>query len=154
MQTLKSGTKVSLVPALRHEEPHVPREEEAPEKIKNHAEVHVHTGERPDRARDGAPPPPAGESGRDQDQVREPPDSRFPRHEVADAAAVETVRRIEAGRPYVQGFAGAISPGVDVRVIRREVGANSAYQEIQVSATVRRVAASNVSSVTRRAPVR
>jgi len=59
--------------------------------------------------------------------------------ESADAAAVETVRRIEAGRPYVQGFAGAISPGVDVRVIRREVGTNSAYQEIQVSATVRRV---------------
>src|SRR3989442_2339851 len=59
--------------------------------------------------------------------------------ESADAAAVETVRRIEAGRPYVQGFAGAISPSVDVRVIRREVGTNSAYQEIQVSATVRRV---------------
>ena len=52
---------------------------------------------------------------------------------------METVRRIEAGRPYVQGFAGSISPGVDVRVIRREVGTNSAYQEIQVSATVRSV---------------
>ncbi|TMI76031.1 MAG: hypothetical protein E6H05_04720 [Bacillati bacterium ANGP1] len=59
--------------------------------------------------------------------------------ESAEAAAVETVRRIEAGRPYVQGFAGSISPGVDVRVIRREVGTNSAYQEIQVSATVRSV---------------
>src|SRR3989442_6210533 len=36
--------------------------------------------------------------------------------ESAEAAVVETVRRIDAGRPYSQRIAGSISPAVGVRV--------------------------------------
>jgi len=56
--------------------------------------------------------------------------------ELAQAGLQEAVVRIRAGRPFMSGFASSVNPGVTVLVFRRYVGTNSAYLEIQSTATV------------------
>lgn len=58
--------------------------------------------------------------------------------ELAQAGIQEAIRRMEEGRPYLQGFTSSLSPFVTVSVVRRYVGTNSAYQEIRADATVGR----------------
>ena len=59
--------------------------------------------------------------------------------ELAESGAAETVRRIEAGRPYSQGFAGSLDPEhLVLSVVRQYVGADAAYQEIEVTSTAGR----------------
>jgi hypothetical protein len=58
--------------------------------------------------------------------------------DLAQAGIQEGVRRLEAGRPYTPGFTSSMNPGVTVTVTRKLVGTNSAYLEIQSTATVGR----------------
>lgn len=58
--------------------------------------------------------------------------------DLAQAGVQEAIKRIEEGRPYVQGFTSSLSSAATVTVTRRYVGTNSAYQEIQSTATVGR----------------
>ncbi len=55
--------------------------------------------------------------------------------ELAQAGIQEAVARIQAGRPYAQGFTSSLNPGVTVAVVRRVVGTGSAYLELQATAT-------------------
>ncbi len=58
--------------------------------------------------------------------------------DLAQAGLQEAVVRIQNGRPFRLGFTSALNPGVSVSVVQRQVGANSAYLEIQSTATVGR----------------
>lgn len=58
--------------------------------------------------------------------------------ELAQAALQEAVRRMEAGRPYARGFTSSLSPSASVTVVRLQVGAGAAYQEIRGTGTVGR----------------
>lgn len=68
--------------------------------------------------------------------------------DYAQAGIQEAVRRMEQGRPYLQGFPSSLNPTnpcvpgqaghICVSVIRRFTGTNAAYQEIQADATVGR----------------
>ncbi len=58
--------------------------------------------------------------------------------DLAQGGVQEAIRRIEEGRPFQAGFTGSLAPTLTVAVVRRVVGSNSAYQEIQATATVGR----------------
>ncbi len=58
--------------------------------------------------------------------------------ELAQGGVQEAIRRIEEGRPFQAGFTSSLGSGVTVSVVRRVLGTNSAYQEIQVTAIVGR----------------
>ncbi len=58
--------------------------------------------------------------------------------DLAQAGLQEAVVRIQNGRPFRLGFTSALNPGVSVSVVQRQVGSNSAYLEIQSTATVGR----------------
>jgi len=60
--------------------------------------------------------------------------------ELAQAGIQEAIRRVEGGRPFISGFTSSMNPGVTVTVVRRLVGSNSAYLELQSTATVGRAA--------------
>jgi len=58
--------------------------------------------------------------------------------DLAQAGIQEAIRRVEAGRPFINGFTSSMNPGVTVTVIRRYTGSNSSYLELQSIATVGR----------------
>lgn len=58
--------------------------------------------------------------------------------ELAQAGVQEAMTRIGAGRPFATGFISSLNPGVSVSVVRRVIGSQSAYDEIQATATVGR----------------
>ncbi len=58
--------------------------------------------------------------------------------ELAQAGIQEAIARIHQGRPYLGGFTSSLNPGVTVTVARQALGTNSAYLEIQATATVGR----------------
>ena len=64
--------------------------------------------------------------------------------DAAEAGLVEATRRVEEGRPFVQGFAmsttDATSGSASVSVIRRSLGVNAAYLEIRAEASAGRAA--------------
>ncbi|HEY6072189.1 MAG TPA: hypothetical protein VIV15_02075, partial [Anaerolineales bacterium] len=69
-------------------------------------------------------------AGRQRDNVRA--------LENAQAGLQEAIRRMQEGRPYVPGFTSAISPTTTVTIVQRQLGTNSAYQEIRAQSTVGR----------------
>jgi hypothetical protein len=58
--------------------------------------------------------------------------------ELAQTGVAEAMRRIAAGHQVLVPFSSSFGPGVTVTVIRRQVGANAAYLEIQSTGTVGR----------------
>ncbi len=56
--------------------------------------------------------------------------------ELAQAGVQEAITRIGAGRPFATGFTSSLNSGVNVSVVRRVIGSQSAYDEIQATATV------------------
>jgi len=58
--------------------------------------------------------------------------------DLAQAGIQEAMRRVEAGRPFINGFTSSMNPVVTVTVTRRAFGATSAYNEIQSTAIVGR----------------
>jgi Tfp pilus assembly protein PilX len=58
--------------------------------------------------------------------------------DLAQAGIQEAARRVEAGRPFINGFTSSMNPGITVTVVRRYTGSNSRYLELQSTATVGR----------------
>lgn len=58
--------------------------------------------------------------------------------ELAQGGVQEGIARIQQGHPYSSGFTSSLNPGVTVTVMRRVLGTNAAYQEIQATATIGR----------------
>jgi len=58
--------------------------------------------------------------------------------ELAQAGIQEAARRVEGGRPFINGFTSSMNSGVTVTVVRRLAGSNSAILELQSTATIGR----------------